>query len=628
MDVPREPSGYERYHAARARGDVEAMTAIALDLAAQVQFNLQPGSLPGLLHELLERTDPPARTRVRCALARIWSYAGEPARARPFAVGALAEARASGDPDLHAEALDARLLTCWGPDDLAARRAITDELAELAAYLSPLRRMNAHLWRLTTSLEVLDAVTTERELRALEALAHETGDARIRFYADSRRAMRALMVGHGDLAAELRLDCQRWATECDEPDAVAVDHALAAGIARLHGDAAGLAAEAAAFEDFGTAQGVTSVIAESASLWRAAGDPQRAEGLAERVVQAGIDTLPRDVDWLLIVANVADVACATGRSDWVEQASTALAPLVGRAVVDAGAVGFHGVVDHHLARCADALGDPQRAAEHAARARSLYRRVGAPAWEARLGATLDIPSPPGKAVPAPGNRASRDPSDPADSTDPADAAERVAPREPATPDPIGPLVGSTVVPQTYWFAPTGDGDWKVGPLDAPVLLRHLVGLGHLHTLLSHPGVEVPALGLAGGHPSETPGGATPDPLLDDRALAAYRRRLAEIDTELDRADRSGNAALAGGLTDERDQILTHVRAALGLQGRPRGFGSDAERARVAVRRAIRTAYDRLAGVDPRMAEVLRREVTTGYRCSYRPIVGVTWRLDR
>ena len=103
-----------------------------------------------------------------------------------------------------------------------------------------------------------------------------------------------------------------------------------------------------------------------------------------------------------------------------------------------------------------------------------------------------------------------------------------------------------------------------------MLLRHLVGLGYLHTLLSHPGIEVPALDLAGGHPSEHPRGATPDPLLDDRALAAYRRRLAEIDTELDRADRTGNAALAGGLTDERDPILVHVRAALGLRGRPRG----------------------------------------------------------
>lgn len=160
-----------------------------------------------------------------------------------------------------------------------------------------------------------------------------------------------------------------------------------------------------------------------------------------------------------------------------------------------------------------------------------------------------------------------------------------------------------------------------------MLLRHLVGLGYLHTLVSHPGIDVPALGLAGGGQPEHTGSSGVDPLLDDRALAAYRRRLGEIDAELDRADRTGDAADAATLTDERDQILAHVRAALGLGGRARSFGSDAERARVAVRRAIRTAYDRLADIDARMAEVLRREVTTGYQCTYRPLVGVTWRLE-
>lgn len=594
MDVPREPSGYERYHEARARGDVDAMTTIALDLAAQAQFNLQPGSLPELLHDLLARTQPPARTRVGCALARIWSYAGEPGRARPFALAALAEARELGDRDLQAEALDAQLLTSWGPDDLAARKAVTHELAELAAYLSPHRRMNAHLWRLTTALEVLDAVTTERELRALEALAHETGDARIRFYADSRLAMRALMVGHADLATELRLNCQLWATECDEPDAVAVDHALAAGIARLRRDPEALASEAEAFEGFGTAQGVLSVIAEAASLWLAAGHPDRAEALAERVVQDGIGALPRDVDWLLIVANIVQVACATKRLDWVEEAHAALSPLTGRAVVDAGAVGFHGVVEHYLALCAHALGDWERAQEYAARARSLYRRVGAHAWEERIEAA---------------------------------ATEGLGQRGSASVDPTDPVSVSGAAQQAYWFAPTGDGSWKVGPLDSPVLLRHLVGLGYLHTLVSHPGIDVPALGLAGGGQPEHTGSSGVDPLLDDRALAAYRRRLGEIDAELDRADRTGDAADAATLTDERDQILAHVRAALGLGGRARSFGSDAERARVAVRRAIRTAYDRLADIDARMAEVLRREVTTGYQCTYRPLVGVTWRLE-
>lgn len=592
MDLPREPSGYERYHEARARADVEAMTAIALDLAAQAQFNLQPGSLPALLHEVLTRTEPPSRTRVECALARVWAYAGEPSRARPFALAAHESARDMGDRDLQAEALDARLLTCWGPDDLAERKSITHELAELAAYLSPLRRMNAHLWRLTTSLEVLDAVTTERELRALEALAHETGDARIRFYADSRLAMRALMVGHADLATELRLNCQLWATECDEPDAVAVDHALAAGIARLRCDTTALALEAEAFEEFGTAQGITSVIAESASLWLAAGHPGRAEAMAERALQGGIAGLPRDVDWLPVVANTTQVACATGRRDWVEQAYTALAPLTGRAVIDAGAVGFHGVVEHHLARCSSALGDQKSAEGQALRARSLYRRVGAHAWEEQIDADLRDPRPPTVGGPSPSPGADED----------------------------------STAQTTYWLTPIGDGSWKVGPIDAPVLLRHLVGLGYLHTLISHPGVEISALGLSGAVPGEAYDATPLDPLLDDRALAEFRRRLADIDTALDHADASGDAATAAVLTDERDQILAHVRSALGLSGRARSFGTDAERARVAVRRAIRTAFDRLAEVDSRMAEVLRGEVTTGYRCSYRPLVGVTWRL--
>lgn len=59
-----------------------------------------------------------------------------------------------------------------------------------------------------------------------------------------------------------------------------------------------------------------------------------------------------------------------------------------------------------------------------------------------------------------------------------------------------------------------------------------------------------------------------------------------------------------------------LRLAVGLGGRSRTATSDAERARVAVRKAITTALDRLAEHDTAFAEHLRIHVRTGIYCRY------------
>lgn len=56
----------------------------------------------------------------------------------------------------------------------------------------------------------------------------------------------------------------------------------------------------------------------------------------------------------------------------------------------------------------------------------------------------------------------------------------------------------------------------------------------------------------------------------------------------------------------------------GLDGRARRAGSAAERARVAVTRAIKYAIDRVAEHDPALAEHFRRAVRTGLFCVYEP----------
>jgi hypothetical protein len=107
-------------------------------------------------------------------------------------------------------------------------------------------------------------------------------------------------------------------------------------------------------------------------------------------------------------------------------------------------------------------------------------------------------------------------------------------------------------------------------------------------------------------------------VLDKRALSAYRRRLSEVDADLDEARSWVDTGRAAKLAAERDALLDQVRAATGLGGRPRVPGSVHERARIAVRKAIVKAIDRVAAVDPPLGRLLSDTVTTGAICRYDP----------
>ncbi len=102
--------------------------------------------------------------------------------------------------------------------------------------------------------------------------------------------------------------------------------------------------------------------------------------------------------------------------------------------------------------------------------------------------------------------------------------------------------------------------------------------------------------------------------LDKQALSAYRRRLAEIDADLDEARSWADTGRAAKLSAERDALLDQLRAATGLGGRPRVPGSAHERARIAVRKAIVNAIDRVAAADPSLGRLLSDTVTTGAIC--------------
>ena len=167
-----------------------------------------------------------------------------------------------------------------------------------------------------------------------------------------------------------------------------------------------------------------------------------------------------------------------------------------------------------------------------------------------------------------------------------------------------------------------EGDvWTLSSRERAVRLRDSKGLGYLAALIAAAGREIPALELAGGrleeHGSE---------LLDDSARAAYRSRLAELEEELDEARRFADPERAARLGEERDALYAELSAAVGLGGRARRSGSSSERARKAVTNRIRDALARVEAEEPELGAHLRRSVSTGGTCSYRPEPRSPWSL--
>jgi hypothetical protein len=176
-----------------------------------------------------------------------------------------------------------------------------------------------------------------------------------------------------------------------------------------------------------------------------------------------------------------------------------------------------------------------------------------------------------------------------------------------------------------------DGVWTIGHDGATQAVREIKGFAYLRLLVRQPGVEVSALDLsdwAAGHAGfGVDEGASG--FIDRQALAAYRKRLSEIDAELDEFGQWHDAARSQQLEEERDALLAEVRAATGLGGRARQAGGTAERARIAVRKAVAAAIERIAQVDSGLGRLLRDCIHTGARCVYEPdpTRRVTWLTD-
>jgi hypothetical protein len=620
-----EPPLREALRLARQSGEARQLAAAALLSAAHLDFNVPDEGAAALLREAADAvgTDAPAlraRTLSRLAVA----LAGDPAAARAAAGQAVQVARQSGDSGALAAALAARQHVLWGtqnPGDALA--GATEIVAAARAAGDPERELDGHVLRLTHLLESFDGPAARRELAQIERLAGLLRQPLARLVAHSRRSTLAVLDGDFSLATSQARLAWEIGTRASLPDAGAVLWGqlfavwLEAELPDGDGDLMeqilrGLVARS----HLSTAHAAALVLIDAEhGAW------EQARGRFGELATAGVTAMQPDMLYVWALALLARGCCVLGSRQHATHLYQALLPFAGRAAVAAGAVMCAGSVSRYLGGLAALSGQNTAAEEHFQAAIAGHRRLGARPLLARtLHEYAQL-------------LAAR-----AAGSDLARAAEALAEaRAIAAECGMTKLAAILNEQQATSAGPVmlerEGGYWAVRHAGTVDRLPDSLGLRYLDLLIRNPGRELAALdmiqfasatpastayaGVAPPGPAQHPVVATgADDALDARALAEYRRRLAELDDDLAEAEQWNDTERASRARAERDFLLRELASATGIHGRPRRLGSESERARVNVTRAIRSAIDRVRTHNPDAAAHLDQAVRTGTHCSY------------
>ncbi len=528
-------------------------------------------------------------------------------RERELTARAVELARAAGDDVALVEGLMARHDTIWSLGTAVERLAIAEELGAAAQRVSDHAVVQlATLLRAVTLLELGDpagriepepgADSSSTALWTRTAFAtlagrFEEAEACLAEAEEIERDNRADADAHGDLAM-LRFQ-QRWTL----------------ALARGRFDVADELVRSAEGRDHPCPELLLAVGAVER------GDVAEAERLAGRVGGAS-EPVSRWYEplWLRLRAHL---AASGGDREARASVRAELVPLAGQWLTMFGS-SIDGPVVFWTALLDAADGDLDAAVEGFTAAEGAADRLDAGPWSVRarrhLAEVLVARGRPGDAerAAALGEAVVRD-------AESLGVAHLLAVRDEAgQPAGVGPS-GDTFRfdGQVWWLTYEG----------VTVHMPDAKGLRDLHVLLGRPGTDVPAADLlfvADDGPGRSARRLGSDPMLDERAKSAYRKRLTQLDERIDAALGRGADERAAELDREREALLAEIRRATGLHGRSRRLGDAAERTRKAVTERIRNSLRRLDERHPALAEHLRQSVSTGSTCRYDPPEPIRW----
>jgi hypothetical protein len=559
-----------------------------------------------------------ARTRVHSRGAADAAALAEEQSAR-----AVALARQSGNDEALRISLLARHDALWQPGTAAARIELADELVRSGRRGGdPEVALQGALLRITALVELGDPAGLD-EHASFTIRADDHRLPRWRYTALTRRAAVNMLTGRF-AAARDEADAATAYGEClGEVDRQTVWREQRWLLAVLIGDYPEAHRHAAAFADVDVHHSRMMAVATSAWAQEPL-EPAEAAAVAESAA-----TYPR-LDAPLALPVRALAAAATGDRRLCHQAREALTPLRDLWATAGAVVMVLGPYAYWLALVDAAEQRWDEAAAGFTAARQAADRLRARPWSVLAGWQLARTLHESGRDPAHAAAVLADVSADAAALGMAQARDAAAATLPAP--PTEPVTGSTVpaAGESPGSEFRFDGRvWNLTFAGRTVHLPDAKGLRDLHTLLRLPGGEVPASDLlnpAGGEVVRSVGRLGADAVLDEQAKAQYRRRLAELDEQIDRAVQRHQDDRAAELDRERAALIEELRSATGLAGRARRLGDEGERARKTVTARIRDTMRRLDTHHPELAEHLRASISTGVTCRYQPTREVAWQL--
>jgi DNA-binding CsgD family transcriptional regulator len=378
--------------------DLLARAALAMEPTGGARWD---GEISRLCEQALvgDQLSGVLRVRVEARYAQALAYRGEEGQAGEVSLRALQAAEGIADPAVLIDALQARQLTCSGPDGRSERTGLAVRMLAVAAeagFAWP--ELRATTWRIDTLLEAGQLAEVGQALRDLAICAERARGPLARWHLLQYSATLAHATGHYAEAVRLAGEAFSALSSMGHPAGFGSYASLLCQIGRHIGFGEsgaeqlldGLRADRAAAGADDANNALTSVFPALATALMALqrGQADEAAQCYERAGPArSWDPAPslRLSAWAVGL----DVAIGLGAAPDVSHLAGRLAPYSGGHIASgAGGSGYGGPVVLHLGKAAAALGHHDEAVGHLEAARRACAQAGATGFGVEASAEL------------------------------------------------------------------------------------------------------------------------------------------------------------------------------------------------------------------------------------------------